>query len=310
MEYHLDRKLSLKLKPKPEGLYAWAINETDEQAKRRFGGDQIPWHWSLYFTAVSCEILDTLALEPLYENAEIETGTQEVEQPQLIRLFLRPGVEGKAYQRTAYSMFGTSRVINNFLLEIRPIVDPTNREICTAWGSTSYTSEIEFRKDTVDDTVLFSLYVTQETFARYLSKLSAGFVTQTVFRVARVSGFYSDWSPTVRTDAIKILTQGEEHAIDLPNDLDFEPPRLGRVGQASLHINQSLAFGSDAPKPQTVTPDIEVQPPISSPEPQVSAQISQEIDPQMLKTLRSLKRAMWFIAGLLALIFITLLAQL
>ena len=45
-------------------------------------------------------------------------------------------------------MFGTDRAIKSFQLDIHPIADPAEQESCRAWGSVSYTTEIDFRNET------------------------------------------------------------------------------------------------------------------------------------------------------------------
>ncbi len=69
-------------------------------------------------------------------------------------------------------MFGTERAIKSFRLEIRPISDPAELESCRAWGSVSYTAEVDFRDETEDDCIVFYLFVKPETFARYAAKIA------------------------------------------------------------------------------------------------------------------------------------------
>ena len=64
-----------------------------------------------------------------------------------------------------------------------------------------------------------------------------------------MAGFYSEWSPSISTRNVKVLTKGSEHKITLPPGHQFEPPRLGNVGEAKLYINRRLEFGKRAPEP-------------------------------------------------------------
>jgi hypothetical protein len=72
-----------------------------------------------------------------------------------------------------------------------------------------------------------------------------------VLRIGPVAGFYSEWSPSIPTDNVKVLTSGSEHKITLPPDYR-EPPRVGHVGTAELHINRRLHFGKRTPEPEVI----------------------------------------------------------
>lgn len=238
MEYHLTRGLRLKAETEYKSLYTWAINELDENG-RVVGRDQIPWAWSLYFTATACSLGDT------FEITSKLTEQPEIKQRQVISIQLRPGGprdEDDVFDRTTFSMFGTDRLIKNFSLQIRPVTEATDQEGCSAWGMVSYTSADDFRKHTEDDCVLFYLFVKPETFGRYAAKIAHGLVDGITFRVGSVSGFYSEWSPDISTNKVKVLAKGKEQKIALPTGIEFEPPRLGEVGEAELFINRRLEF--------------------------------------------------------------------
>ncbi len=127
-------------------------------------------------------------------------------------------------------MFGTDRTIYDFALQIMPLEGEQRQELCTAWGCVSYTNE------TTDDTVTFYLYVSPETFARYAQKIAASEVDKAFFRVGGVSGFYSDWPPPISASDIKVLTSDKEHAVEIPDECEIAPPRLGKVREAALFM--------------------------------------------------------------------------
>ena len=64
--------------------------------------------------------------------------------------------------------------------------------------------------------------------------------TQTVdivqVRLERVSGFYSEWSPSISTSSVKILTGYDDHKVICADDCDITPPRLGQVGEFNLSM--------------------------------------------------------------------------
>jgi hypothetical protein len=174
VDFHLERGLRLHTEPEHKNLYKWAIQEIDAQGKQ-LGRDQIPWQWTLYFTATSCVLTDSIEIESKFQSDESSPAPREIAQRQHIRVRLRPGCpwdEGDYFRETTFSMFGTDRTIKNFDLNIYPIADPAEQESCSAWGSVSYTTEIDFRDETTDDCVVFYLYVMPDTFARYGAKVA------------------------------------------------------------------------------------------------------------------------------------------
>ena len=157
MDFHLERGLRLNTKPEHKNLYNWAINEIDAQG-RQIGDDQIPWKWTLRFTATSCVLCDSIDIESQVQMEETTPAPPEIAERQVIRVELRPGSprdDGEYFRNTTFSMFGTDRAIKSFALDIHPIVDPAKQESCSAWGSASYTTEIDFRNETIDDGISF-----------------------------------------------------------------------------------------------------------------------------------------------------------
>ena len=71
---------------------------------------------------------------------------------------------------------------------------------------------------TTDDTVVFYLYVRPETFVRYPREIAASEVDKAFIRVAGVSGFYSDYSLSIFTSEIKLLTSDREHEVEIPEE--------------------------------------------------------------------------------------------
>ena len=303
MDFHLDRGLRL-IQPKGTSLYSWAIVEVGPKGDH-VGQDQIPWSWTLRFTATSCALSDGIEIKPNYQRGEEAAQAAEVTHRQIIRVSLRPGHphDDDFFRETTFRMFGTDRVIKTFELNIHPISDPAEQESCSAWGSVSYTSEVDFRDETTEDCIIFYLFVRPETFARYAAKVSRGEVDEMLLSVGFVSGFYSEWSPSISTRDVKVLA-GSEHAVALPPGMDFDPPRLGEVGSAELYINRRLEFGKRAVDPEARDENagdvgtVRVVP---------EARSTAIVDPRTLTLLASLKRAAWAAVVLLALIFVAIL---
>lgn len=304
MDFHLDRSLRL-IQPKETTLYGWAIVETDPK-NERVGDDQIPWSWTLRFSATSCVLGDGIEIKPDYHQVDDEPTGSEVTHRQLIRVWLRPGSardDDSYFRETTFRMFGTDRIIKSFELNIYPISDLAEQESCSAWGSVSYTAEADFRNETTEDCVVFSLLVRPETFARYAAKVSRGEVDEMVLSVGLVSGFYSEWSPSISTRDVKVLV-GSEHTVAMPPGVEFDPPRLGQVGSAELYINRRLEFGNGEVDPETPDEKADDDGTVRA-VPQATS--SATIDPQTQALLASLKRATWGAVVLLVLIFVAIL---
>lgn len=316
MDFHLERGLRLHAESELKNLYSWAINEIDAEGQP-VGGDQIPWVWTLRFTATSCVLGDGIEINK-FNTGKNRPGLPEIRQSEVIRVQLRPGSlrdDKNCFRQTTFSMFGTDRAIKNFQLDIQPLDDPSEQEHCRAWGTVSYTSEADFRHETVDDCIIFYLSVKPETFARYAAKISHGAVDEMVFSAGLVSGFYSGWSPSISTRDVKVLASDEEHKVDMPPGDEFEPPRLGHVGSAYLYINRSIEFCKQAP---TLDAGEETAgsgdghagaAEVSTALVTHQAQASAVVDPQMMQVLGSLRRAARFALVLLGLIFIATLVK-
>lgn len=300
MEYHLTRSLRLDITPKHQSLYKWSINEYDADG-RNTRQDQVPWSWSLSFTATACVLGDTLEIRSQRGDSPLE-----VSQSQALRFTLRAGdsrSDKDPLQRTTYSMFGTDRTLERFSLLIYPVTDQES-ESCTAWGIVSNTFEVDFRNATTPDCLEFIMYVKPETFKKYAARVSDGSVNELVLSVQSVAGFYSDWSPSISTGHIKILTDGSEQHIALPDGIQFDPPRLGMVGEARLYINRKLEFGN--PGPDAVEAPLNAKPnavPLEVPSARPTS------DPSIVEKLGSLRKAAWVTVGLLALIWLSILSR-
>ena len=145
------------------------------------------------------------------------------------------------------------------------------------------------------------MFVKADTFGRYVAKVAHGLVDEMILSVGSVAGFYSDWSPSISTGRVKVLTTGSEQHITLPAGLQFEPPRLGDVGAARLYINRRLEFA----KPEVPEETADVGTVRAVPETRAPA----AVEPRTLQMLESLRRAAWFVVLLLVLIFIATLSQ-
>ena len=241
LDYHLERKLRFNASSEYKSLYSWSIGEFDASGKQ-IGGAQIPWGWSLPFTANEIVLRDQLEIETLYRTKQ----DKEVKARRLISATLRPGDQRSDkdwYRRTVFRMLGTDRVIENFTLDIRPLGSDDEEEECRAWGIVSYDHD-EFHPQTTDDIVGFDLAVKPSMFQLYFDRISAGTAVEVVLVVTGVKGFYSDWSPDIFTQEVKVLCAGDEQQVEMPDGDHHDLPRLREISTALLQINDRRALGT------------------------------------------------------------------
>lgn len=301
MEHHLDRKVILSEKSEHKNLYQWFLRELGDEDKQ-VGRDQIPWPWTLWFTLSEITLFSSLEIDR-FSKPDNE-GKSEPHQRDFIQAKLLPSGPGD-YASTSYFMFGTNRRVSDFTVCIYQTGDE-EEEKCEAWGSVSYTAEIDFQDVTSDDEIIFSLYIKRERFARYARMITEKSLTRGTFRVGSVDGFYSDWSPSITTSQIKVLTHYiENHPVEIPEGCSIVPPRLGKVGKFEL----SLASKTHLQLPPTDEPDnideaaADERSDLTSRQGAV-LQSTHLPDPTTIKILKSLRIAAWVIAALLLIVII------
>jgi hypothetical protein len=313
MTVHLDRHLKINAAPEYKSLYGWAINEVDGDG-RILGRDQIPWTFSHYFSSTKISTIDILEIEQGFKlgdvNARLDSSLYDesvFKSRRHIVVQLRAGdsrSDEDPARKTAYRMFGTSRIIEKIQLDITMLASDDEAEYCVASGIVSYTYENDFRDHTEKDALYFDLKVKPTTFERYTSRISEGTIEHCVLRVSQVAGFYSEWSPSISTDSIKILTRNSEHRFENVGDLSFDPPRLGAVGQASLYISEAHIPGKEFRSTEMPTPEAK-----NTAEPRLSfSEIKPTlgVDKQLLEMTSSLKRSLNLISILLLIILVVL----
>ncbi len=140
-------------------------------------------------------------------------------------------------------MFGTGRRLEQFQLNIHPVTKLHSTEACQTWGCVAYTYELDFRDRENPDHLEFQLFVSAERFARYAAQIAQGVVDKIEFEAKGVAGFYSEWTPAISTSEIKILTQGDCHAIRPAPPDGLTVPRLRSVAEASLRLIRNRGLG-------------------------------------------------------------------
>ncbi|MGX9424094.1 MULTISPECIES: hypothetical protein [Bradyrhizobium] len=237
MEYHIDNRVVLSTEREHKSLYSWSIKEFDENGKQ-IGGDQIPWEWGLNFEVV--ELTSTYGVEIKAGGDMLDeenSRNQTVEIAEALHGKLRPSMEMR--KAGLYSLFGTQRRIEHFGLFIYKAAGDV-RESCRLWGSPSYTSDWDFQDVTQPDSVQIYIYLSPEKFDQVMTLVKLPVATSGAVRLKGVSGFYSEWSPSIRTDRIKILANSKDQGLQNPEQLAFDPPALGYVQEFQISFRQDL----------------------------------------------------------------------
>ena len=266
------------------------------------GRDLVPWNWGLYFNASELILRDSITIEPDFREGA-DPSEKEVRKRRVIHGKLQPS--RVRYDQTSYSMLGTDRTITDIQLVIDVWGGEDPQERCTAWGGVSYTFDADFRDETIDDCLIFHLYVLPEEFDRYAEMIAAASIDQATFRVSRVFGFYSDWSPSISTSSIKVLTHEKEHEVEVPAGCEIDPPRLGLVDEASFEIHCINKFELAVEEDEWVDDaDLPTQQPQTAEHlpPMPKGMI---VDERAIGLLSSLRFAAWAIAALLVVLIIT-----
>lgn len=291
MKHDLNYAVRLNSDTKHKSLYSWCLQEADA-AGEVVGRDLIPWSHGLYFDVSELRLIAAVEVGSVFSADPADSKPARA--TRIIRAVLKPEADrsGRMLNRsTAYSMMGTDR--RQVSLEV--IVEPTSpanpEEVCRAWGSPAYTSELDFREVTEPDIVVFHLYVSPQAFETYARQIETDAVTHATFRVGFVKGFYSDWSPSISTDLIKILTANKEHGVMIPESCEIVPPTLGKVGDARFTLWKTADLST------TQRVGLDLNEPAAHPAAPISA--SKALDPRLDRMLSSLRIAAWLVVALL-----------
>lgn len=308
LDYHLDYSVKLSTEIEHSSLYTWCIREFDEHGKQ-VGLDQIPWSWSLRFGITnlsynySVEHDDNRIPRLFDENDTSQDKQLSIEEHELIYAVLKP-VDSSAgsFFSTSFSMFGTNRTIESFSLR----VVPSEEEYCSVYGGVSYTSEIDFRDETVDDCIEIHIGVSLDKFNRFRHLIETKSVDEGYLRLGNVPGFYSEWSPSISASRIKVLARAKDQKLDIPDGCEIEPRETGEVKNFDLSFIRSHKLKSKGDELEETNHDDDLT------EKGLLEQAHSEVDAQtllLLKSAHDLKRSLkrlaiplWVISFLLLLV--------
>lgn len=284
MDFHLEYRLRIQADPEHKNLYSWAIYEVDEDGDI-VCRDQIPWGAPLSFIATEIVLSDTISIQ---ESVEAEVSSHPRKAETIKQRDIRAKLSPRSFEAT-YRMFGTDSVIDDIRLYINPLESEDAVEMFSAWGSI--------------DCIIFYLMVKPSSFDHYAARIAEGTADEVFLTVGKVSGFYSECSSWARTLDVKVLTDREEQDLQIPAGFEFDPPRLGFVGNATLTIMAKRAQAGKQPS----AADDDQHTPLVRPDAPIAPDRN---DHQTIEIMLSLKRAARWIVGLLAVLVIATLLRL
>ena len=242
LDYKLDHVVKFSEEIEHKGLYTWCLKEFDQDEKQ-VGSDQIPWGWGLNFTVADLAYHLTLEQERSFTRSSDKSTEQLTTQPVVKKesLYGRlvPEKSGpSAFGVTRYSFFGTDRKIADFSIRI---VEGEEESI-DVWGSPNFEYETDFVTDTSPDNLQVTLVLKSDHFRDLVELVKSNAISHLSLRLSRVSGLYSDWSPSISVDDIKVLPAGNDDGkVLFPDENERPIPRLGKVGEYRLHIDLKKA---------------------------------------------------------------------
>jgi hypothetical protein len=234
MKYELDNRVVLSSERENKSLYPWSIKEFNNGGQQ-IVRDQVPWDWSLYFEVA--ELIPTCRIQSR-RAADDQAGSFDLSE--FLCGKLKPCVRSR--EAGHYSMFGTQRTINEFDIFIYKADDDKDR--CHLWGSTSFASDIDFEDVLTPDCVGVYVHLSAQKFDQLMKFVKFPRPTSAEIRLTGVDGFYSEWSPSIRTDSIKVLANASDQGLENPEGLTLKPPVLGNVREFDFTLRQKYPFPS------------------------------------------------------------------
>ncbi|ADE38429.1 hypothetical protein [Candidatus Puniceispirillum marinum] len=114
-----------------------------------------------------------------------------------------------------YQMLGSSKPIEKIELVVRK----GKSEHFDCYARIQHESEgPEYQKVIEPDFIIFEITLGPAEFAQVKDHFLSSNAPVAIFDIAGVDGFLAPWTPTIVPDGIKILTDGENHQIEMPDD--------------------------------------------------------------------------------------------
>ncbi len=257
MDYHLEKEITLLDLTKRDSSYPWCLRETsfkpiDEDEP--FVTDYVPCRYGFNFTVSDISLIHSVGFSAkdrfFLPDDEFKVRTKdskiEANGREFIKATLHSGIRnesGNLDQVTRFSMFGTDRIIDNFILQIFCIdnIEYSGEDRHSISGEIRHTREGE----TEPDHICINLWLSKNRFDKLARLISDKSVNSATVSIREISGFYSEQSAVyTRTSKVKVLTENEEQEVTITEGDDINLPRLGYIDQFSLSLITGNKFNS------------------------------------------------------------------
>jgi hypothetical protein len=296
MEYLFERKVKINKEPKNKNLYSWCLNEFDDNSNL-IGQDLVPFSWGFWFTGTSLQVSTKLDVERDFSSNKSIASTSRT-------------ISGKFYSgvcfdgenlvdEVVFSMFGTGRTLKEFYVSISE-AKSDDEEVCWFTAIPSYESEgAEFQTEIENDYAGFQIYIHSEKFNELVKLVESRSLSSVNFRIKGVDGIYAQWTPTIKTYAAKILTS--RNVIEGIGETEFECPIASKIEEFSINFNSQTSLNLKQNLPHVeFSKEFEYQ--ISDNFEDEKLNNSQPNNQQntislqqLIKVVKSLKVALWFV---------------
>lgn len=262
----------------PDRLYNWFLEEVDA-AGHKIGPDYIPWGYTLSFEMKNLLVFRELKIAG-------EKGTKNTDG---IMGALSP-VKTDRRGHVTYSFFGTKRPVEQFTIRI---IKSEQADECTISGGPAYEYEWDFSNLKQPDWVQVDVFVNSARFEELASFVEGGQAKGTV-TLGLAQGFYAEWSPSIRTNKVKLLGSIEDQKVVIPPGYGFKPNPLGKVGEFNIRFHKGGV--SEAAEP-TVVEAASLAPAKSDPAP--TPELLLPLTLELKKKISKLWVPLWISAGAL-----------
>lgn len=133
-------------------------------------------------------------------------------------------------------MMGFKRTVEEMSLNVTRFEGDSS---CNCHAMLQSTGGITFHEETYPDQLFFEVSLKAEIFDVISQLIKSNCLSELQFWVFGVAGFYANWSPDIFTSDIKMLPSSDEQDLELPDNLEHEPPRTGKVHQFHLLARSS-----------------------------------------------------------------------
>jgi hypothetical protein len=242
MENDLEYKIEVRKEEEHKTLYEWYIAEIDDEGEEVgfLTNKSIPFLWTNFFRFKNLNYASSLEFDrrdDLLNKSKLKDLPEVTESQVITGNFFPYEIDDN---QPKYSMFGTDRYIEEFKIFIQKSDEP----YCQLHGTPGFEYENDFRNHYVPDSVEITLGVSEKKFNEISEAIRNKSISSLFIQLSAVKGFYSNWSPSISTMRMKVLTRAHNLEIpkDIEKDIDIELHHLGEVGEFKLNMEIANDF--------------------------------------------------------------------